>query len=93
MRAQAIPVKLQSLAEFCILKSHMDVKELAERVMPSEVFAMVTYDPETHEVGIQYGYVLLSLPREDVEPLIELLEEALERLEANREPRSEGRET
>ncbi len=73
----------------------MDVEELAERVLPSEVFAMVTYDPETREVGLQYGYVLLSLPREDVGPLVELLEEALARLEAERErePRSKGRET
>ncbi len=59
----------------------MDVRDLAESVLPSEVFAMVTFDPETQEVGVQYGYVLLSLPREDFESFVELLVRAGERLE------------
>jgi len=58
----------------------MSVRELAEDVMPSEVFAMVSFDTETHEVGIQYGYVLLSLPEEDFESFVELLASAGERL-------------
>jgi hypothetical protein len=60
----------------------MAVRELVEDVMPSEVFAMVSYDPETHEVGIQYGYVLLSLPQEDFESFVNLLIDAGERLES-----------
>lgn len=59
----------------------MDMEELAEGVMPSDVFAMVTYDRETREVGIQYGYVLLSLPREDFGPFVDLLSEAEGHLE------------
>ncbi|GEM_PF-2699231 len=58
----------------------MDIQDLAESVLPSEVFAMVTLDPETQEVGVQYGYVLLSLPREDFEDFVELLRQAAERL-------------
>jgi len=58
----------------------MALRELAEDVMPSEVFAMVSYDPETREVGIQYGYVLLSLPQEDFESFVALLTRAAESL-------------
>lgn len=58
----------------------MDVRDLNEGVMPSEVFAAVSYDPETREVGVQYGYVLLSLPREDFESFLNLLLEAQEKL-------------
>jgi hypothetical protein len=65
----------------------MSVRELAEDVMPSEVFAMVSFDTETHEVGIQYGYVLLSLPREDFESFVELLVSASERLEGSKQGR------
>lgn len=72
----------------------MDLKELAESVMPSEVFALVTYDPEAQEVGLQYGYVLLSLPREDFESFVELLVRAGERLhesEAQAKDKDKGR--
>ncbi len=58
----------------------MEVQELVESVMPSEVFTAVSYDPKTREVGIQYGYVLLSLPREDFESFVDLLVQAEERL-------------
>ncbi|OGF52773.1 MAG: hypothetical protein A2Z21_00270 [Candidatus Fraserbacteria bacterium RBG_16_55_9] len=61
----------------------MEMRELTDGVMPSEVFAAISYDPETREVGVQYGYVLLSLPREDFESFIDLLLEAKERLEGN----------
>ena len=57
------------------------MRELIEGVMPSEVFAAVSYDPETREVGIQYGYALLSLPLEDFESFLELLMEARESLD------------
>jgi hypothetical protein len=70
----------------------MDVKELVEDVLPSEVFAMVTYDPETEEVGVQYGYVLLSLPREDFGRFVEMLAEAEERLDEEDSRSSEGRD-
>lgn len=70
----------------------MDMQELAESVLPSEVFAMVTFDPETQEVGVQYGYVLLSLPREDFESFVELLVQAGERLneQERKGPRKRG---
>jgi len=67
----------------------MDMQELTEGVMPSEVFAAVSYDPETHEVGVQYGYVLLSLPREDFESFLALLFQAKESLEEKARGKSE----
>lgn len=67
----------------------MEMRELTEGVMPSEVFAAVSYDPETREVGVQYGYVLLSLPREDFESFLYLLLEAKERLEGNSKGKGE----
>lgn len=59
----------------------MDVEELVDDTMPSDAIAAVSYDPETGEVGIQYGYVLVSLPREDFAGFIDLLRDAEERLE------------
>lgn len=59
----------------------MDIEDLADEVLPSETMAAVTYDPETGEVGVQYGYALISLPREDLASLAQLLGEASERLD------------
>ena len=54
----------------------MGLNELAEGVLPSETYCAVTYDRDTNEVGIQYGYVLVSLPAEDLSDLIALLTKA-----------------
>jgi hypothetical protein len=68
----------------------MEMRELTEAVLPSEVFAAVSYDPETREVGIQYGYVLLSLPREDFASFLALLHEAQTSLEQKAGGKSES---
>ena len=60
----------------------MEIIEIAEEMMPSEIYTSVTYDPESREVGFQYGYVLLSLPVEDLERMIELLSQAAEEIES-----------
>lgn len=57
-----------------------DIQELAEGMMPSEIYTSVVRDPETKEICIQYGYVLLSIPEEDFEDLLSLLSEAAEKL-------------
>jgi hypothetical protein len=57
-----------------------DIQELAEGVMPSEIFTSISHDPETKEICIQYGYVLLSIPEEDYESLVSLLTEAAQQI-------------
>ncbi|MBI1729636.1 hypothetical protein HY229_03150 [Candidatus Acetothermia bacterium] len=54
----------------------MELKELAEVVLPSETYSAVTFDPETHEIGIQYGNVLISIPKEDLSDFLEMLTKA-----------------
>jgi len=59
----------------------MEIIEIAEEMMPSEIYASITYDPENREVGFQYGYVLLSLPVEDLDKMIELLSMAADTID------------
>lgn len=54
----------------------MSFNELADGALPSDTYAAITYDEESAEVGIQYGYALISIPREDLAGLIELLDDA-----------------
>lgn len=58
------------------------MKDLLETTTTSETPLAVWYDEETHEVGVQYGYVVLSLPAEDFADLAEAFSEAQRRLEA-----------
>ncbi len=58
----------------------MELKELADVVLPSETYSAVTFDRESQEIGIQYGYVLVSMPVEDLDGLIALLTKAKEKL-------------
>lgn len=60
--------------------SIMEFDELADGVLPSDTYASLTYDEESAEVGIQYGYALISIPREDLPDLIQLLQDAQEEL-------------
>ena len=60
----------------------MEIIEIAEEMMPSEIFTSITYDPQNKEVGFQYGYVLISLPIEDLENMINLLEMAAEQIQS-----------
>ena len=59
----------------------MDFDELTDGVLPSDTYAAITYDEESAEVGIQYGYALVSIPREDLPDLIQLLNDASEQLD------------
>ena len=59
----------------------MEIIEIAEEMSPSEIFTSITYDTESKEVGLQYGYVLLSLPVEDLESMVNLLATAAEQIE------------
>jgi len=59
----------------------MEFDELADGVLPSDTYASLTYDAESAEVGIQYGYALISVPREDLPDLIQLLTDANEQLD------------
>lgn len=58
----------------------MEFDELSDGVLPSDTYAAITYDAESAEVGIQYGYALISVPREDLPDLIELLSDAQDEL-------------
>ncbi len=60
--------------------SIMEFDELADGVLPSDTYASLTYDAESAEVGIQYGYALISIPREDLPDLIQLLQDAHQEL-------------
>jgi len=57
------------------------MKDLIEAVTTSETPVSVWFDDETHEVGIQYGYVVLSVPVEDFHDLSEAFAEARTKLE------------
>ncbi len=54
--------------------------DLIETVTTSETPLAAWFDPQSKEVGVQYGYVLISLPLEDFHDLVEALEEARKRL-------------
>lgn len=58
------------------------MKDLIETITTSETPLAIWYDPETHEVGVQYGYVVISLPVEDFHDLTEAFAEARNNLEA-----------
>ncbi len=58
----------------------MEFDELADGVMPSDTYVSLTLDEETAEIGIQYGYALISIPREDLPEMIEVLQNAQEQL-------------
>ena len=57
------------------------MRDLFEGTTTSETPLAIWFDDETHEVGIQYGYVVVSLPLEDVHDLSEALAGALGALE------------
>jgi len=61
----------------------MAVKDLAEGLTPSETWVSVWHDDEAQEVYIQYGYVDISMPVEDLQSLIDILIQAEERLEGS----------
>lgn len=58
----------------------MEFDELADGVMPSDIYVSLTLDEETGEIGIQYGYALISVPREDLPEMINVLRDAQEQL-------------
>jgi len=58
------------------------VRDLVEITTTSETPLAVWFDPETHEVGVQYGYVVISLPVEDFHDVAEALFAAKAQLEA-----------
>jgi len=56
------------------------LKDLVDTVTASETPLAVWFDEDTHEVGVQYGYVVLSLPREDFADLANACAEARDQL-------------
>ncbi len=56
------------------------LKDLVDTVTASETPLAIWFDPETHEVGVQYGYVVLSLPLEDFSDLADAFAEARDQL-------------
>jgi len=56
------------------------LKDLVDTVTASETPLAVWFDEDTHEVGVQYGYVVLSLPREDFADLADACAEARDQL-------------
>jgi len=58
------------------------MRDLIETTTTSETPLAVWFDPETHEVGVQYGYVVISLPVEDFHDVAEALSAAKAQLEA-----------
>lgn len=56
------------------------MQDLLETQTTSETLLAAWFDPQTQEVGLQYGYVVLSLPLEDFFDLVEALLEAREKL-------------
>ena len=58
----------------------MGARELAEGVLPSEAIVALWYDDELHEIGVQYGYVVVSMPVEDFTEFTGLLQQAEEQL-------------
>jgi hypothetical protein len=59
----------------------MAVDDLAEGLATSETLVCVWHDDEGDDIFIQYGYVSISMPREDFHDLIEFLVQAEEQLE------------
>jgi len=47
------------------------VQDLIDTTTTSETPLAVWFDSETHEVGVPYGYVVISLPVEDFHDLAE----------------------
>jgi hypothetical protein len=62
----------------------MGARDLAEGILPSEAIVALWYDDELHEIGLQYGYVVVSMPVEDYHEFISLLQQAAEKLEDKR---------
>ncbi len=58
------------------------MRDLLETTTTSDTPLAVWVDEETREVGVQYGYVVLSLPLEDFADLAEAFAEAQRRLAA-----------
>jgi len=58
----------------------MAARDLAEGMLPSETYVGLWYDDETHEIGIQHGYVVLMMPVEDYPEFVGLLQQAEKKL-------------
>ncbi len=58
----------------------MAVRDIVEGMTSSDVLVSIWFDEETNEVFIQYGYVDLSLPKEDFTDLLDFMVEAEEKL-------------
>ena len=59
----------------------MDARDLAEEVLPSEAIVALWYDDELHEICMQYGYVVISMPVEDYHEFVRVLQQAEEKLQ------------
>jgi hypothetical protein len=56
------------------------MKDLIETTTTSETPLAVWFDPDTNEVAVQYGYVVISLPAEDFHDLTEAFASARDQL-------------
>jgi len=59
----------------------MSVQDLSEGLTETETPVAVWMDDETNEIIFQYGYVSVSMPAEDYEDFLDLLQEAREGME------------
>lgn len=58
----------------------MAVRDIVEGTTSSDVLVSIWFDEETNEVFIQYGYVDLSLPKEDFTDVLGFMVAAEEKL-------------
>lgn len=58
----------------------MAVRDLAEGMTKSEILVSVWHDEDTDDIFLQYGYVDLSMPKEDFSDFLDMLLEAEEKL-------------